>query len=240
MPENDVQTDLKKRARRRLVGAIALALIAAIVLPMVMDSEPRSGSNELSIRIPSQEGGNTAANVIKGNSPPPGAPGMPADSAASQQVPAPVEVPPDEPVPDAEVEKPAAAPVVTAPSAVAVSSASRSSVSSRQASSRATSSRHVDESQRARDILEGRSGAASASSSRAAAGKVHVQVGIYKDEANARETVTRAAAAGVTLRTEKAGDKTRVISAALEDRAAAERLIEKLKKAGLNGFVTAK
>jgi DedD protein len=237
MPENDVQTDLKKRARRRLVGAIALALIAAIVLPMVMDSEPRSGSNELSIRIPSQEGGNTAANLIKGNAPAPEAPGMPADSAASQQLPVPVEVPPDEPVPDPES---SARPVVPPPSAVVASSAAPKSASSRQASSRAASSRHADEAQRAREILEGRSGAASASSSRASVGKVHVQVGIYKDEANARETVARAAAAGVSLRTEKAGDKTRVISAALDDRAAAEKLIDKLKKAGLNGFVTAK
>jgi DedD protein len=39
--------DIKKRARRRLVGAAALALLAAIVLPMMMDQEPRSASQDI-------------------------------------------------------------------------------------------------------------------------------------------------------------------------------------------------
>jgi len=46
---------LKKRARRRLVGAVALALLAVIVLPMVMDQEPKSLTQDIQIRIPSQE-----------------------------------------------------------------------------------------------------------------------------------------------------------------------------------------
>jgi DedD protein len=47
---------LKKRARRRLVGAIALVLFAVIVLPMVMDHEPRPSGPEIQVRIPSQDG----------------------------------------------------------------------------------------------------------------------------------------------------------------------------------------
>lgn len=49
--------DLKKRARRRLVGAIALVLLAVIVLPMVMDQEPKPITQDIQIRIPSQEPG---------------------------------------------------------------------------------------------------------------------------------------------------------------------------------------
>ncbi|QYF92198.1 SPOR domain-containing protein [Massilia sp. PAMC28688] len=45
----------KKRARRRLVGAIALALAVAIGLPMVLDSEPRPLATDIDIRIPSKE-----------------------------------------------------------------------------------------------------------------------------------------------------------------------------------------
>ena len=60
MADNDAVADdsleLKKRARRRLVGAIALALLAIVVLPMVMDSEPRPASQDVQIRIPSQDG----------------------------------------------------------------------------------------------------------------------------------------------------------------------------------------
>jgi DedD protein len=52
----EADEQLKKRARRRLVGAIALVLFAVIVLPMVMDHEPRTTGPEIQVRIPSQDG----------------------------------------------------------------------------------------------------------------------------------------------------------------------------------------
>ena len=45
----------KKRARRRLVGAIALALAAAVGLPMLLDSEPKPLGTDIAINIPSKE-----------------------------------------------------------------------------------------------------------------------------------------------------------------------------------------
>lgn len=45
----------KKRARRRLVGAIALALAVAVGLPMVLDSEPKPLASDIDINIPSKE-----------------------------------------------------------------------------------------------------------------------------------------------------------------------------------------
>ena len=45
----------KKRARRRLVGAIALALGVAIGLPMVLDSEPKPLASDIEIKIPSKD-----------------------------------------------------------------------------------------------------------------------------------------------------------------------------------------
>ena len=51
--------DIKKRARRRLVGAIALALLAIIVLPMVMDSEPMPMSQDIQVTIPDRHGDST-------------------------------------------------------------------------------------------------------------------------------------------------------------------------------------
>ncbi len=61
---NDLQ--LKKRARRRLVGAAALALFAVIVLPMVMDREPRPLSQDIQVRIPSQDSTGFAAKLLPG------------------------------------------------------------------------------------------------------------------------------------------------------------------------------
>ncbi len=45
----------KKRARRRLVGAIALALAVAVGLPMLLDSEPKPLSSDIAIQIPSKD-----------------------------------------------------------------------------------------------------------------------------------------------------------------------------------------
>jgi DedD protein len=51
--QQDVET-LKRRGRRRLVGAVALVLLAVIVLPMVFDPEPKSTQAPVSVRIPGE------------------------------------------------------------------------------------------------------------------------------------------------------------------------------------------
>src|SRR5262245_65375292 len=52
--QQDVDT-LKRRGRRRLVGAVALVLLAVIVLPMVFDPEPRQVAPPVSVRIPGED-----------------------------------------------------------------------------------------------------------------------------------------------------------------------------------------
>ena len=54
---------LKRRSRRRLVGAIALVLLAVIVLPMVFDPEPRSAAPSVSVRIPGEDDGSFTPKV---------------------------------------------------------------------------------------------------------------------------------------------------------------------------------
>lgn len=55
MAESQEIGALRRRGRRRLVGAIALVLLAVIVLPMVFDAEPRQGTPAVSVRIPSED-----------------------------------------------------------------------------------------------------------------------------------------------------------------------------------------
>ena len=55
MAENQDVNMLKRRGRRRLVGAIALVLAAVIVLPMVFDSEPKGSAPPVSVRIPAED-----------------------------------------------------------------------------------------------------------------------------------------------------------------------------------------
>ena len=55
MAENEDVNTLKRRGRRRLVGAVALVLAAVIVLPMVFDSEPKGSAPPVSVRIPGED-----------------------------------------------------------------------------------------------------------------------------------------------------------------------------------------
>src|SRR4029077_19296782 len=77
--QQDVET-LKRRGRRRLVGAVALVLAAVIVLPMVFDPEPKSTQTPVTVRIPAE------------NEAPPFAPQAPAKAAPPKE-PAKTEVP---------------------------------------------------------------------------------------------------------------------------------------------------
>lgn len=49
---SDEELQLKKRARRRLVGAITLVLLVVVFLPMFLDSEPKPLNQDIAITIP--------------------------------------------------------------------------------------------------------------------------------------------------------------------------------------------
>ena len=109
----DSSTQIKKRARRRLVGAVALALLAVIVLPIAMDREPPPTGPEIQVRIPSQDAtvayapATTRAKPVATQSAPPAVAPSKEDAAAERPTPAQrAETAKPEPVP-----APAAAPV---------------------------------------------------------------------------------------------------------------------------------
>ena len=77
--QQDVET-LKRRGRRRLVGAVALVLAAVIVLPMVFDPEPRGTGSTVPVKIPAEDET-------------PFAPKLPAKKPQPAPAPAPVSVP---------------------------------------------------------------------------------------------------------------------------------------------------
>jgi DedD protein len=49
---SDEEIQLRKRARRRLVGAVALALLVVAAVPMILDSEPRQPPHRIEVQIP--------------------------------------------------------------------------------------------------------------------------------------------------------------------------------------------
>ncbi|WP_374581911.1 SPOR domain-containing protein [Pseudoduganella sp.] len=106
----------KKRARRRLVGAIALALAVAIGLPMLLDSEPKSSVADIAINMPSKD---------KPGEPLNGGPAAaPAPAIEQPAAPAPVEAPAARPAtPAAPAPAPAAAPSARSVAPVATGAA---------------------------------------------------------------------------------------------------------------------
>jgi DedD protein len=58
MAESEQALQLKRRARRRLVGAIALVTFVIIILPLLLDKEPAPSGTSLSVQIPKQDSGN--------------------------------------------------------------------------------------------------------------------------------------------------------------------------------------
>lgn len=61
---SDEELQLRKRARRRLIGAIVAVTAVVVALPMVLDSEPKPVSQDIDIRIPSPESGAFTSKVV--------------------------------------------------------------------------------------------------------------------------------------------------------------------------------
>src|SRR5688572_21738481 len=59
MPETiEPQLDeLRRRARRRLIGAVVLALAAAVLVPMLLESDPKPLGEDVSVKIPPVDDG---------------------------------------------------------------------------------------------------------------------------------------------------------------------------------------
>jgi len=51
-PEDVNVDELRRRARRRLVGAIVLALAVAVLVPMLLESDPKPLGEDVSVKIP--------------------------------------------------------------------------------------------------------------------------------------------------------------------------------------------
>jgi DedD protein len=92
---SDDELQLKKRARRRLVGAVALVLLIVVFLPMILDSEPKPLNQDIAITIPpiprpeSVPRIPTPAPAVQGTPAAPRVTGLPEGSAAVQPEPAP-------------------------------------------------------------------------------------------------------------------------------------------------------
>jgi len=85
---------LKRRARRRLVGAVALVVLVVVIVPVILDQQPRTVIQPLTVRIPSQDRDAFETPVLPPLSAPRSANGeTPQPGKKSVESPAPTEVP---------------------------------------------------------------------------------------------------------------------------------------------------
>ncbi|MDR5754832.1 MULTISPECIES: SPOR domain-containing protein [unclassified Caballeronia] len=229
----------KQRARRRLVGAVALVLAAVIVLPMVLDSRPKPVTDDIAIDIPNRPApaarpaskestdadtqagvapdGPAAAsdNVAAGvTAPETKAASNAAATAQAKPESKPAEAKPTESRPPAKAATPPAA--VASPNAKAPEQADEGNIAANAAASPANTP------------------------SSPAGSRFVVQIGTFDDEAAAQNWVTKLKAAGVPAYVEhrkQADGSTRSLLRAgpFADRAAASAALVKVRQAGLGG-----
>ncbi|MDO8439329.1 MAG: SPOR domain-containing protein [Telluria sp.] len=215
----------KKRARRRLVGAIALALAVAVGLPMILDAEEKPRSNDIDIRIPSKE--NAAA------LPMPAAVPVAESLDKREEI---VEAPQAVAVPAA---KPAAPPpLVTLPRDVAevkvpaakpeVKTVAKPADKSVVKAAEAKPALPKADAERALAILEGKPVAPPA------APKYTVQVAALSSQEKVNELMAKLKAEGVPASTQKNGELIRVKVGPF-NKEDSDRIRGKLDKLGLSG-----
>lgn len=227
----DANLQLKKRARRRLVGAIAFAGLAAVVLPMVMDEEPKQQVQDVQIRIPSQDPSPLAAKPAKATAA--------AASAEPPAAPEPAEV--AAPSPPASVATPAAAPVSKAPDKTPEKKSSDKPEKAAETPAKAP----VSEPQRAAAILGGKTvGAAPAAVANGGDGQYLILIGAFSNPTNVKQLQTKISELGIKVYTEALdspqGKKIRVRAGPFPNREAADKALDKMKRIGVNGQVAAK
>ncbi|MBZ0094701.1 MAG: SPOR domain-containing protein [Sulfuricella sp.] len=89
----DEEAQLRRRARRRLIGAVTLVTVMVVVLPMVLDGESRQSGQDIAINIPSPgSSGDFASRSVPVQAE--SAPASPPPQAEQAQAPAEAQTPP--------------------------------------------------------------------------------------------------------------------------------------------------
>jgi DedD protein len=86
-PASPEASEIRRRGRQRLIGAIALVVILVVFVPMVLDSEPRPSHNQPVLAIPSKE--NPAPLPTPAAAPKVAAPAPKAEAPKAEPAPAP-------------------------------------------------------------------------------------------------------------------------------------------------------
>lgn len=244
----------KKRARRRLIGAVALVLAAVIGLPMVLDSEPRPVAQDIEITIPSKDAARQPRRLPAAAALDPAEQIIePVDESVVKKVAA--VTPADKKdgsapatVAPASTAKPANAALVaegkgTQAQAVSKVEAKPEARAEAQVAAKSEPKPHASEDKeaaRARAILEGKpAAAADKPQADKKPGKYMIQVAALTSQEKVTELRNKLKAAGISSQTQKVpaagGERTRVRVGPFASKEEAEKMRARLVKLGLNG-----
>lgn len=239
--DKDEQLELKKRARRRLVGAVVFVSVAAVVLPLVMDEEPPPVAGGIELHIPAQEKGYTPPAVAIA---PPGqaAPAPTAEPVGAPATAEPVAQPTPAPVPAASDTKSDTKPDAKAEiKAEAKPDAAAAKAPLPKAAPGKPAAPAVGDAKRAQAILDGK---ADKAGSKGASGQYIVLIGAFANPGNVQVIQKKLGEMGIRVYTEALdtpqGRKIRVRAGPFANHEAAEKAAARMKKIGVGGIVAAK
>ncbi len=218
----DQEKDFRRRARRRLIGAVALVLLMVTVLPMLLDdrSDQNMPAADVAISIPSQDDSGFTSKIVPVTPVVPAtpAPAAPVAEPSAPASPAPVAAPAMPAQPVQAVEKP------SAPASAAQPAAAKPIVQMDPPLAPAVK----EPAQKAdKPVTEKVS---------PKKGMVSVQIGVFSDSVKVKQVQAKVAALGLksgleTLNTPN-GPKLRMRSGPYDTKVEAEQALETLKGAG--------
>lgn len=225
-PDTEQLVPEKKRARRRLIGAVVMVLAIVIGLPMVLDSEPEAFNKNIAIQIPSGGESTTSPESKEEDA------DEVAQSDSVEPEPATSSVP--------SVNEATKESATTASGPVINGSATKPKASETPAK-KESATKNDEESARALAILnssETKPDSGSAKTTKASA-RIVVQVGAFATQAKVNELRSKLTSAGIKSYTQKvatsSGEKIRVRVGPFEDKESANKVKAQLEKLGING-----
>jgi DedD protein len=205
----DDEQNLRRKARRRLIGAVALTLVVVVVLPMVLDSQPAPSGRDIELNIPNQDkagafmSGVAVREGVKGNA-----------AAASAVVVSPLPV-----------EK------------IALANDIKSGAQTNTAKQVVDSGNESAAAAKAVTVATGKVQPATSKPVNVGADSYVVQIGAYSSTDKAKQELSKLKKWGFRAYIEKAGDKTRVRVGPYTEREKAEKALHQLEKHGLHPAV---
>lgn len=213
--QSEEERNIKSRARRRLIGAAALAISVVVILPMVLDREPKVTGRDIDLRIPAPD---KAGEFV---------PGVALSKVADDAEKAASAVSPASAV--------APAQPVTENHAIAVGKIAAKPVEVKPAEAKPVEAKPVEVKSVEAKPAEAKPAEASRPGAKSA--KYVVQVGAFAKAATAKQEADRLKAMGFKAYTEVVGGTTRVRLGPYADRNKADAMRKSLEKHDLHPVV---